>query len=65
MRVKAKIKHKHHTLPVGASIQTIDWHLRNLWNEGYKTIIMLTPREHVEHHKKYGFEKFSDFKDKE
>lgn len=59
MKIKSKIMHKHHSIPVGKSIETIDWHLQNLWNEGFKTIVMLTPKEHIKHHKKHGFHKFS------
>ncbi len=35
----------HHTLPVGMSIESIDWHLRHL-GEGAGTIRDITPEEH-------------------
>ena len=58
-----KRMHKHHTLPVGASIETIDWHLKHLFSGGFHVIKMLTPKQHIKHHKKHGYEKFSnDFK---
>lgn len=58
--VSMKKLHKHHSLPVGKSIESIEWHLNNLWNDGWKTIIMLTPKQHKRWHKKNGYEKFSN-----
>lgn len=45
--------HAHHTIPVGASIMHIDWHLRNLWT-GHTTIIELSKKQHTRAHKTYG-----------
>lgn len=49
-RGSEKAYHAHHTLPVGKSVVHIDWHLRNLWDEGYKTVKEVTKGEHLESH---------------
>ena len=41
-------KHKHHTIPVASNI---DWHLKNLFNDGFKTIVEMNAQEHINHHK--------------
>lgn len=41
---------KHHTIPVGMSIEHIDWHLRHLWDDGWKTIREVSVKEHKEIH---------------
>jgi ABC-type nickel/cobalt efflux system permease component RcnA len=43
--------HKHHTIGF-ENIESIDWHLRNLWDGGWQVIIELTPAKHKKHHKK-------------
>lgn len=50
-------KHKHHTIPVGTSIENLQWHLDHLFDSdsgfsGWQTIIEMTPLEHSNHHKK-------------
>lgn len=47
---------QHHTIPVS---DNIDWHLTNLWNEGFKTIISITQKQHMNIHKKKGI-KYDD-----
>jgi hypothetical protein len=47
----AKEYHEHHTLPVAESIEHIDWHLRNLWEGGWKTIKTVSKAEHYKSHK--------------
>ena len=43
--------HKHHTIPFD-SVYLIDWHLRNLWSGGFETLIDMTAKQHIRHHKR-------------
>lgn len=51
----------HHSLPVAYNIETIDWHLQNLFSnsptgyQGFKTIEEVTQKEHEEIHKRIGY----------
>jgi len=49
--MKLKRLHKHHTIGFD-SVEKVDWHLANLWNEGFKVIRELTPKQHRSHHVK-------------
>lgn len=40
-----KRMHKHHTIGF-ATIEAIDWHLRNLFADGWQTQVELTPKAH-------------------
>lgn len=46
---KLKRLHKHHTIGFD-SLEKVNWHLANLWDGGYHTIIELTPKQHRKHH---------------
>ena len=43
------IKHYHHTIGFD-TIEKINWHLANL-QDGWKTLIVMTKKEHIRHHK--------------
>jgi hypothetical protein len=38
--------HKHHTIGF-ETIDKIDWHLKNLWSEGFKTLIDIDAEKHL------------------
>jgi len=45
--------HAHHSINFG-SIQAIDWHLRNLWEGGYKCIKPMPMLRHRKLHREKG-----------
>lgn len=49
-RVTARhITEAHHAVGF-ASIEEIDWHLRNLWDGGFMTLLEVPKEQHHEHH---------------
>ncbi len=52
MRPMSKVKvHGHHTISF-ESMEKIEWHLANLWDGGYKTVIDMPKHKHIKLHAK-------------
>lgn len=53
MRPYQKIKtHAHHTIPVGESLEALEWHLKHLPDVGWTTIKEMPAKKHTKMHAK-------------